>query len=71
MVENSLYGSGEGFGRVTGRCYSTSIVLMDFCPAVRWQGAKSAHSPSYVSDERRRQRTAGRKSSGQYLRETV
>lgn len=51
MVENSLYGSGEGFGRATGRCYSTSLVLLDSCPAAFWPGAKSAHTHSYVSDE--------------------
>ena len=27
MVENSLYGSGEGFGRATGRCYSTCTLF--------------------------------------------
>lgn len=32
MVENSLYGSGEGFGRATGRCYSTSSVRI-FSPS--------------------------------------
>ncbi len=48
------------FPKLAARAVLESLVLIDSCPAVFWQEAQSAHSLSYVSDERRRQGTAGR-----------
>jgi hypothetical protein len=50
---NELTWDGKKLHR-SSRAVLESLVLIDSCPAVFWQGAKSAHSPHYVSDERRR-----------------
>jgi hypothetical protein len=52
--------SSQRTSRQPTRAVLESLVLIDSCPAVFWQEAKSAHSPHYVSDERRGQKAAGR-----------